>query len=1089
MRWISATAALLFLVLAGIPGYLLAGDCGSGDEFAATRWTKYVELAQKFGCAPADTRNRAAVVTACNNNLLASAQINAGLVRDFNRAKYVQNLVKHPNRLTIAPRDGSVTGLVNKTWVFPELWQDNSVDLKFRKTGGNNRLKVEVCRHQADGRSIPLFEATVEGSAAAGTTVERTISNVRNTFVTVTINGREPTLDKTDYRLHVERPGQGQLRAARRAGARSLTGYADIHTHMMSFFGFGGGFVASSPFMPLHNCNGQHGAVHGIFSSGDFDKAHPLRKQARVNWPHHLDTAHQQMGLNHLKQAYNHGLRLIVMSAVSNEWAAKVLIKGSSKDSDSPLNDMDSIRLQLRAAHAFAAQNPWFQIAHDPWEARRIIAEGKLAVVLGVEISNLFPANQGAWREQLDELYDLGVRQMGLAHETDTAFSGVARHHGLTLRVANYLKNLGLPGVLDPSPLSPQNLTAAFNNFFTQANPVGLKNPGRDMLRKLASQRMLIDIDHISRRARTEALDFARTELGNYPLIFTHTRYDEMMPTFQELSALPGYNVSEKAARAYGGFTGGTHSKGTGEYMATESEIRRVMLSGGIVGLRTGPNAIRTLAGAGIPNTCPASSHGLAQLVAFGNRQVGAAQTIGSDIAAPFVAQLGPRTSLQTANSSGTLACAGYADSGAGPSRNLTAQRTPPRLLAGNNPQSWFRIVTQYRSEGMKHIGMMPALLDDLQVLGADIDPLLRSAENVLRVWERAWDDERQSLDFGEYWAMMEMEPPANFSPALPTRTWAIRQFDRRQSNFRRWTPIVSGVLPKQYVRFADLNGDRKVDAFRRTADGRWLVMLMQSNSTFSNQWVQVSGTQLTPLSRMHLDDFNGDGRADVFRRTAAGVWQVRYSSPKLGVALTQKPKQKLQQASLAGSATFGQWIKAGEDNASQMRNLAFADFNGDGRTDIVRKLPDSQELQVRYMGEKSQFGNWQTIGTTQARISRLRFHDFNGDLKADVLEFPSALGNNPKIRYMGKGQISQGVDSGLPNRPGQMRFADFNADKHTDVFLRREDGAWLMRFKTINARGFSDWRTVGPADRVPVEDLVFADVNSDGAAEVLRLN
>ena len=70
----------------------------------------------------------------------------------------------------------------------------------------------------------------------------------------------------------------------------------------------------------------------------------------------------------------------------------------------------------------------------DPVEARSVIEQGKLAVVLGVEVSQPFgcgirngvaQCDQADIDAGLDELYDLGVRRMFVCHKFDNALCGV----------------------------------------------------------------------------------------------------------------------------------------------------------------------------------------------------------------------------------------------------------------------------------------------------------------------------------------------------------------------------------------------------------------------------------------------------------------------------------------------------------------------------------------------------------------------------------------------------------------------------------------------------------------------------------------
>ena len=88
------------------------------------------------------------------------------------------------------------------------------------------------------------------------------------------------------------------------------------------------------------------------------------------------------------------GLRVFVNLFVENRQLCELYpLKQNNCD------EMTSVRLQNRDLEALEdyidAQNGgpgkgWFRIVKDPFEARRVINEGKLAVVPGIEVSNLF---------------------------------------------------------------------------------------------------------------------------------------------------------------------------------------------------------------------------------------------------------------------------------------------------------------------------------------------------------------------------------------------------------------------------------------------------------------------------------------------------------------------------------------------------------------------------------------------------------------------------------------------------------------------------------------------------------------------------
>ena len=81
----------------------------------------------------------------------------------------------------------------------------------------------------------------------------------------------------------------------------------------------------------------------------------------------------------------------------------------------------------------------WFRIVKSPAQARRVVNAGKLAVVMGIEVSKLFdcgvqdgqPDCTAAQVDaRLKEVYDLGVRSMEIVNKFNNGFAGVAGDTG-----------------------------------------------------------------------------------------------------------------------------------------------------------------------------------------------------------------------------------------------------------------------------------------------------------------------------------------------------------------------------------------------------------------------------------------------------------------------------------------------------------------------------------------------------------------------------------------------------------------------------------------------------------------------------------
>ena len=152
---------------------------------------------------------------------------------------------------------------------------------------------------------------------------------------------------------------------------------------------------------------------------------------------------HEQTYYRWLERAWMGGLRLYVNLFVENSVLCELYpLKRNSCD------EMESVRLQARDiyelqdyidAQSGGPGKGFFRIVTDPFQARKVIADGKLAVVLGIEVSELFncshdnyvpDCNKDDIDRQLDEVYKLGVRDMELVNKFDNALAGVAGDGG-----------------------------------------------------------------------------------------------------------------------------------------------------------------------------------------------------------------------------------------------------------------------------------------------------------------------------------------------------------------------------------------------------------------------------------------------------------------------------------------------------------------------------------------------------------------------------------------------------------------------------------------------------------------------------------
>ena len=228
-------------------------------------------------------------------------------------------------------------------------------------------------------------------------------------------------------------------------------GLVDAHMHMMAFEAFGGGLHCGRPWSPLgvevaltdcpdHYPNGSAALVENIASYTDPTHMHdPVGWPTFADWPDNESYTHENTYYRWLERTYRSGLRLVVNLAVDN--AALCFVNPFKKTNcnemqavDREIDDLYALQDYVDAQYGGPGEG-WLRIVRNPFQARKVINDGKLAVVLGIEVSE--PFNCGIRNDvpqcteqsidaDFDKYYKLGVRQMEMANKFDNALSGVA---------------------------------------------------------------------------------------------------------------------------------------------------------------------------------------------------------------------------------------------------------------------------------------------------------------------------------------------------------------------------------------------------------------------------------------------------------------------------------------------------------------------------------------------------------------------------------------------------------------------------------------------------------------------------------------
>jgi hypothetical protein len=164
-----------------------------------------------------------------------------------------------------------------------------------------------------------------------------------------------------------------------------------------------------------------------------------------------------------------------------------------------------------------------------------------------------------------------------------------------------------------------------------------------------------------------------------------------------------------------------------------------------------------------------------------------------------------------------------------------------------------------------------------------------------------------------------------------------------------------------------------------------------------------------------------------------------------------------------------GRWVP-GALAGTTRNNMRFGDFDGDGRTDVFTVEGEQWKFSA------GAITSWQSLATSGVPLADLRFGDFNGDGKTDVFRVDSGgqwfYSAGGRASWVALARASQPVES--------LGFGDFDGDKKTDVFALVGD-RWQF-----SAGGSAAWQPLA-LSTTAVSALKFADLDGDGRTDVFR--
>ena len=669
---------------------------------------------------------------------------------------------------------------------------------------------------QTDALPFDLYEA-VSGDATCSNVVLDGSHTLRSRGTCVR---HDPLAPPTSG--NIPEPTTGWTAATESRGV--LRGYLDMHLHLFGNLAHGGKNLAGQP-APV-DANGNY-ALDGTYnintalSPADDLALHKTISHGLLNdtsgdgtqdgsrswygapyfsgWPKWTSTTHQQTYYVWLERAWRGGLRTTTLLVSHVESLCKTSLKATRATSWPICEDsMLHIVEQLKAARDFqrfvddmsgGPGQGWFRIVTTPQQARDVIRQGKLAVVLGIEVDNLFnckeqgcPADFGlnaariapltnlpqptTVEEAVDVIYDMGVRHIFPVHNFDNGFGAAATwmdpigvgqaiaeqrwwevrdcgnasgDYGFWIdnAIQSLMTILGF-GVAE-TPAIPVYTNGNLEPAYATCNTRGLrpagdseqKPGGQRLIQALMRKGMLIDIDHMSAYSVDETINLMQTTPGSgsepYPLLAGHVQF---------------FDLHQKEFR---------DNKGRHERMRTRDQLEAIRRGGGMIAAMLKDDVQDTdlkgekytrpyapLHGGPVADDCRHSSKTWAQALQYAVDVMDGPVAMGSDFNGQ-AGHLGPRF--------GSDACGGWGSPNGNEriSQEVELNRVDyPINLPGfgtfEKQVTGFKTF-DYNVDGLAHVGLLPDLFADLQKIGVDqvyVDQVFCSAEAYVRVWERA---------------------------------------------------------------------------------------------------------------------------------------------------------------------------------------------------------------------------------------------------------------------------------------------------------------------------------------------------------------
>ncbi len=350
------------------------------------------------------------------------------------------------------------------------------------------------------------------------------------------------------------RPGRGKTLFG------EVRGVMDGHMHWMTFEYIGGNFHCGRPWhrygipAALPDCSsiegpqGSAAPVQNFLNFGQPVAPHDTSGYPKLTEWRRDNLTYEGTYYRWLERAWKTGLKLIVMPINENRVLCELMPPNQRRNScqemvtvDTGIKDIKEMQRYVNA-QAGGPGKGFFQIVRNPFQARKVINQGKMAVVLEIEISELFDCRgsvpESCSREIVDqgleEMYRAGVRSSLLLNKFDNPLTGVRFDGGPigalinagnknsygsfwdaeTCQGRKHDNEIEGGAVTDPALAALVNQASGGGATPTyppapHCNKRGLTQLGRHTVRRMIDLGMIINPDHMSQRGVDETISLA----------------------------------------------------------------------------------------------------------------------------------------------------------------------------------------------------------------------------------------------------------------------------------------------------------------------------------------------------------------------------------------------------------------------------------------------------------------------------------------------------------------------------------------------------------------------------------------------------